>query len=400
MPELHAGLRSRLERVAVAYRRRFGAAPAWVGWGPGRVNIIGEHTDYNQGLAMPAAIDRWVVVALAPRSDRRVLLRSIDFDSELALSLDASPPADAPSWQRFVMGCVAVLAEARGFDLGFQAVLTGDVPLGAGLSSSAALELALLHGLAGVAGMSLDPFDAARLGQRVENEHLGLASGLLDQLASGLSQAGRLMLLDFADLSAHPTPSALEGWAWLVVDSGVRRELASSAYRERVAECARGLALARRFDPHLGGFRALAPWHLAVLEQLGHRVVAARLTHLVDENARVRAMGRALARGDGQAAGRLLRASHVSLRDRYEVSCPELDSLAELCDGWRGCAGSRMVGGGFGGCVLALVRERALAGMPEYLARAYGSRHPRQLRCWRFELVGGAGAAPWPLVAE
>jgi galactokinase len=392
--------RSRLERVARAYGRRFGGSPSWVGWGPGRVNIIGEHTDYNHGLAMPAAIDRWVVVAASAREDRRLVVRSEDFGEELSAPLHATLPPSAPSWQRFVVGCVAVLAQARGFDRGVQAVVTGDVPLGAGLSSSAALELALLHPFAALIGETLDPWTAARLGQRVEHEHLGLASGLLDQLASGLSQSGRLMVVDFGDLSVRPVCNRLEGWAWLVVDSGVRRELAGSAYRERVAECAAGLAAARRADPGLVGFRGLTPRHLGALAEGGLRVEARRLEHLVGENARVRAMQAALAAGDGEAAGALLLASHASLAQAYQVSCPELDRLVERCAGWSGCVGARMIGGGFGGCVLALVRCEALSGLVEHLAGETGAGGPPPRRGWRFELVGGAGAAPWPLSAE
>ncbi len=389
----HPGLEARLRRAVQAYQSYFGAPPRWLGWAPGRINVIGEHTDYNHGLAMPAAIDRWVVVALDLQEGGALELRSEDFDEQVTLPLGASLPDDAPSWQRYAVGCVAELRAEHPFAEGLRAVVAGDVPLGAGLSSSAAVELAWLNALRVALDAELTGLELARLGQRVEHEHLDLASGLLDQVASQLSRPGHLMVVDFAQLSLRWTPAELEGWTWIVVDSRVRRELASSAYRDRVAECARGLAAVQRFEPDLGGFRDLRPWHVQVLEETGHELPARRLTHLLAENRRVRAMERALARGDGVAAGGILLASHRSLRDDYEVSCEELDTLVRLATGWTGCEGARMVGGGFGGCTLNLLRSDRLHGFTEYLQQGYRACTGKQPRCWRFELVGGAGGA-------
>ncbi len=395
MAERPVGLRPRLERAAGAFRGRYGQQPCWVGWGPGRINIIGEHTDYNGGLAMPAAIDRWVVVALGRGEEGRLEVRNEDFDDALSLPIGGRLDDTAPSWQRFAVGCVAELGAMHPLPPGLRAVVAGDVPLGAGLSSSAAVELAWLNALRLASNAPLDDMTLARLGQRVEHEHLGLASGLLDQIASQLSRPGELMVVDFDDLSVTRVEGGLPGWAWLVVDSGVRRELASSAYRDRVSECAAGLQAAARFDPDLGGFRGLGAWHLQVLGELGHALWARRLGHVLTENQRVLAMKRALAQGEAHAAGALLQASHISLRDGYQVSCAELDAIVELCCAWRGCAGARMVGGGFGGCALALVREDRLEGLPEYLAQAYRARFSHPLRCWRFTTVAGASAERW-----
>ncbi len=392
---LHPGLVRCIERAVGSYRRRFASQPQWVGWGPGRVNIIGEHTDYNQGLAMPSAIDRWVVVALGMRGDERLVVRSEDFEGELDMALRASLPSTAPSWQRLTRGCVAEFDALHPLRRGVQAAVAGDVPLGAGLSSSAAVEMAWLNALRGATGAAVGALELAAAGQRVENHHLGLASGLLDQVASQMSRAGELMVVDFESLAVRHVPSRLQGWGWLVLDTGVRRELAGSAYRDRVAECARGLHAARCIDPGLAGFRALRPWHLGVLEETGRVTSARRLRHLLGENRRVRAMERALAAGDGERAGAILHASHASLRDDYQVSCAELDLLAGICESWKGCAGARMVGGGFGGCVLALLRSSAVAGFAEYAEQAYAVGASEGLRCWSFELVRGAGAIPW-----
>ena len=395
MAELAGALRQRVSRSVGAYRARFGAEPAWVGWGPGRVNLIGEHTDYNLGLAMPAAIDRWVVVALGARDDARLVVRSEDFDQELDQALGQPAAPDAPSWQRFALGCVAELAALGPLAHGLQAAVAGDVPLGAGLSSSAAVEMAWLNALRLASGAHLSDLELARAAQRVEHRHLGLASGMLDQLASQLSRPEQIMVVDFDSMQLRWVPMGLPRWSWVVIDSGVRRELAQSAYGARVAECGRGLAEAQRVDPDLLGFRGLGAWHLSALGELGMPLLARRLRHVLEENQRVLELEAALAVGDAEAAGRLLLASHASLRDLYQVSCDELDVLVEACRVWRGCAGARMVGGGFGGCVLALVRADSIHGLREHLAQVYGSRFPQRLRCWHFELVGGAGAMGW-----
>jgi len=380
---------ARLARAARAFAARFGSAPGWLGWAPGRINLIGEHTDYNEGLAMPAAIDRWVVVALGLRPGRRVTVRAEDFGEQLEVETGTLPGDGRPSWQRGALGCLAEFSR-HADPGGLAAVVAGDVPLGAGLSSSAAVELAWLNALRAATGALLSDHDLCRLGQQVEHRHLGLASGLLDQVASQLSRAGHAMVVDFADLAVGWFPLDLRGLAWAVLDTGVRRELAGSAYRDRVRECARGLAMARSLDPAVRRFRDLTPAHLAGLPDA---LPARRLGHVLAENDRVRAMQRALAGGEAGTSGAILRASHASLRDLYEVSCPELDLLVDLACGWPGCLGARMVGGGFGGCALALVREETWDGFEAWVARGYAAGTGRALRAWRFALVDGAGAA-------
>ncbi len=379
-----------LQRARLAYERSFGLAPRLLAYGPGRINIIGEHTDYNQGLAMPAAIDRWVVAAFGARQDRVISMRSEDFDQSLESALGQQPELRS-SWQRFAWGALSVFGQRFPLQRGLQVAIAGDVPLDSGLSSSAALEVALMNGLRALYGVRLEDGELIRLCQRVEHEHLGLASGLLDQLASQCSLPGRPMLADFRSGEHRPLRSGLQGWQWLVVHSGRRRALADSAYQQRVDECARGLAVARRFDPLVAGFRNLRPWHLQVLEELGQRVPAMRLRHVIEENRRVRAAARALAEGDGATLGRLLVQSHRSLRHLYQVSCRELDQLVEAACRWPGCAGARMMGGGFGGCSLNLVRAGQLPGFTAHLEREIPCAGQRARPSWRVELVGGGG---------
>ena len=374
-------------RCIAAFRARFGRPPAWLGWAPGRVNLIGEHTDYNEGLAMPAAIDRWVLVACAWREDRRLRIRAEDLDAELEAGLGELPGAGRPTWERFALGCLAEFSALQPLPRGLDALVAGDVPLGAGLSSSAAVELAWMNGLRVATGAPIADLELCRAAQRVEHRHLGLASGLLDQLASQLSRAGSLLVIDFADLSVRQVPAALAGFRWVLADSGVRRELAGSAYRTRVRECAEGLAAVRATHPGVRGFRDLDPAHLAGLDP----PYAPRLGHVISENARVLALERALAAGDGAEAGRLLCASHRSLRDAYEVSCPELDLLADLAAAWPGCAGARMIGGGFGGCTLSLLRDEGREGFEGHLAAGFAARFGRAPRVLDVALVDGAG---------
>jgi len=379
---------AQVERVRRAFEVRFGAAPALVAWGPGRVNVIGEHTDYNGGLAMPAAIDREVAVAMRPRADRRVAVWSEDFGQGLDVVWGEVPPA-AETWQRFVLGALAVIGEGARPAHGWEGVVAGDVPLGAGLSSSAAMEMALLGGLRRLYAPSLSDPELVRLAQRIEHEHLGVHSGLLDQLASQLSREGHLLVLDFRDLSHRHVPAILDGWSWVVIDSGVRRELARSAYDERVRECASGLAALRARHPEIRHFRDIRPEHLS--EVRTGETWPDRLRHVLDENARVRATEAALRRGDVEEVGALLLRSHASLRDRYAVSCPELDLLVELATARTGCAGARMVGGGFGGCTLNLVRTEAAGDFTAAVRSGYGSRAGREAQAWQFAFVGGAG---------
>jgi galactokinase len=382
---------AQVERARRAFMARYGGQPALVAWGPGRVNVIGEHTDYNGGLAMPAAIDREVAVAMRPRRDRRVEVWSEDFGDALSVEWGAIP-ARPSIWKRYVLGALALIAEVAHPGHGWEGVVAGDVPVGAGLSSSAAIEMALLGGLRQLYAPDLSDLDLVRLGQRIEHEHLGLHSGLLDQLASRLSREGHLLVLDFRDLSHRYVPATLDGWTWVVIDSGVRRELARSAYDERVRECAAGLGAIRARDPAVQHFRDIRAEHLA--EAPADATWPDRLCHVLEENARVRETEAALRRGDLGEVGTLLLQSHASLRVRYAVSCAELDTLVLLAMARPGCIGARMVGGGFGGCTLNLVRTEAAADLIAAVRSDYASKTKRQAQAWRFAFVGGAGVVP------
>ncbi len=356
-----------------------GRAPDAVGVAPGRINVIGEHTDYIGGLALPAAVDRYCVVALARRADGQVRLRSLDEEGAFGWTLGARP-SPPRGWATYMAGAVEVFRENIGLETGFDAVVTGDVPRGGGMSSSAALCVAWMVALEALTGATLPPMDAARLAQRVEHDWAGVRCGLLDQTASRCAVPGHLLRVDFRSMDARPVRSALAGCAWLVLDTAVHRTLAGSAYAERVAQVTEGLARTGRAH-----WRDLAEADVGAADLLD-----ARLRHGIRENARVDAMIEAIAAGDAGSAGRLLGESHASLRDDYAVSCDELDAMVALATAQPGCFGARMMGGGFGGCALALVEEGAAEAIGDAVLAGYRARFDHPARAFRVALVGGA----------
>ena len=354
---------------------------------PGRVNLIGEHTDYLGGLAMPAAIDRHAAFALRPRADGRVVIKSAEFQGELTFELDEQP-GRLQGWGRYVGGAVRLFQASCGLDRGFDALLMSDVPVGAGVSSSAAVECAVLNALRAHQGADLDDDALERLAQRVEHRFLGVKTGLLDQTASQRARTGHVMVIDFRDMSIRHIVADFGPWSWVLLDSGVRRSLADGRYDQRVNACAEGLRRVAAADPDVRTYRDLRPEHLALLGEA--TALQDRLRHGITENARVVAAAEALTRGDFAALGALLRASHASLRDDYAVSCPELDALAAAGDAHPACAGGRMVGGGFGGCTLHLVETEGTGDFLKDVSSAYLRFAGRSPVAHRFSLVGGA----------
>jgi galactokinase len=310
--------------------------------GPGRVNLIGEHTDYNAGLALPFAIDRGVTVTAEPLSGDRVVARAVDLGDEDEFELASPEPAEG--WRAFVRGAVAELTAAGRSLRPCRLTIESDLTRGAGLSSSAALETALTLALLAVAGEDEpDRIELAELCSRVENDWVGAETGLLDQLAALCSEAGHAVRIDFASLAIEPVPLELSGWTLVTLDSGATHSHAGSGYNERRREC-------REACERLGVATLREATDLEALPD----PLLARARHVVTENARVDATIAALRAGDLEDVGRLIDASHASLRDDYAASVPEVEAtVARLKQ--AGAVGARMVGGGFGGAVLALL---------------------------------------------
>nr|MBI2913056.1 galactokinase [Chloroflexota bacterium] len=350
---------------------RFGRPATLIAEAPGRVNLIGEHTDYNEGHVLPLAIDRTVAVAASLRDDPLVRAISLDLGEDDEFALDHTPPAPGGGWRNYVRGVVWALGQAghalRGVDL----VISGDVPIGAGLSSSAALEVATAGALATASDVRLQPRELALLAQRAENDFAGVQCGVMDQFAAALGRREHALLIDCRSLAAEHIPLGLPeaGVAIVVVDSGMRRSLEAAPYNLRRQECARAACLL--------GVAALRDAGAADLES--HRGTLPedlyrRARHVVTEEERVLAAVAALRGRDIDALGDLLYASHRSLRDDFEVSCPELDLLVELARGTDGVLGARLTGAGFGGCTVNLVRRQALGAFEEHVGGEYRRR--------------------------
>lgn len=351
-------------RVRAEFQRRFGAEPSFLARAPGRVNLIGDHTDYNDGFVLPMAIDREVWFAVRPRSDRRVAVHSIDFDEDGTFALDDGRTRNG-GWVEYLRGVAWALEDAGRPTRGWEGVAAGDVPLGAGLSSSAALELAAARTFVAVSGVVWQPVAMARIAQRAENQWVGVNCGIMDQLISAAGEAGRALLIDCRSLETQLVliPDSI---AVVVLDTGTRRGLVDSAYNERRAQCE---AAARFFGVH--ALRDVDVTTFAARESELDAIMRKRARHVITENARTLEAARLLEQGDVAAVGALMVESHVSLRDDFEVSRTELDTMVELARKDDACLGARMTGAGFGGCAVALVRRESADAFARDVSRAY-----------------------------
>lgn len=382
-----AELQNYIDHTRQYFQEKFGAAPTLAAYAPGRINIIGEHTDYNLGLSMPTAINRWVIVCLRPRADKEIILISQNYHDQMhfVLGEDFTPES---SWQRYAYGCLSIFGQQFPMDQGLEAVIWGNVPIGAGVSSSAAIEVALVNALRTQYQADLDDLALVKLCQRVEHEYLKVNSGLLDQYASQFSRMGKFMVLDFLSLQAEYVDADMQDWTWILADTKVKRELAGSKYSERVQETARALEEIKSKDSRVQGFRDLS---LEQVNLVADPVAQKRIRHLVLENQRVLEAAEALRKQDFQQLGKLLTASHYSLRDDYQVSCPELDFLVDTALQLPYCAGSRMMGGGFGGCTISLVRKDSVQKFNAFLTDEYAREYDIVTDLYHYQLVDGAG---------
>ncbi len=363
-----------LANLSAQFQQRYQRAPR-IFSAPGRVNLIGEHTDYNEGFVLPMAIERRTYVAAAPRDDRRIRVFSQEMNesAEFELSAELQPLDGKPSgaWSNYIRGVAACL-DKDWFALGgADLLITSDVPLGAGLSSSAALEAAVGFALLSVSEQSGSLLNVALALQKAEHEFAGTQCGIMDQYIACLGQAGHALLIDCRSLSCENVPLELGDARIVICNSGVRHELASSEYNTRRAECAEGV---RRLAQHLPAIQSLRDVEIEDFDQVAQTlpdVIRRRCNHIITENARVAFAVNALKRGDLTFFGKLMTASHESLRHDYEVSCHELDVLAELALRQPGVYGARMTGGGFGGSTVNLVAADQINFFVEAMSHEY-----------------------------
>jgi galactokinase len=356
--------------VIEQFKRRFGQPPAFVVRAPGRVNLIGEHTDYNDGFVLPLAIDRAVWIALQRREDGRVLAQSLDLGEDTTFSLDALH-YESDGWAEYLKGVAWALQEA-GYPLrGWEGVVTGDIPVGAGLSSSAALEMAAARAFATVSDLSWDAATMAKVGQRAENKWVGVNCGIMDQMISAGGKADHALLIDCRSLETEAVPLPPDT-SVVILDTATRRGLVDSAYNERRLQC----------EAAAWFFNVVALRDVSI-EQFESRadempeVVRRRAHHVITENDRTLQAVEAMRHGDAEALGQLMNASHASLRDDFQVSSDELNAMVACARKEEGCLGARMTGAGFGGCAVGLVRADAA----QAFARTVGACYEAATTC-------------------
>ena len=362
--------RGETSNVRQRFAEIFGAEPTAVVRAPGRVNLIGEHTDYNDGYVLPVAIDRSILVAASPRDDRQVIIHTLDFGESVTFSLDDIEHDQAQAWSNYQRG-VAYFLEEQGFKLpGLNAVIVGDVPIGSGLSSSAAIEVSMAYTWQVLAGFELSRVQLALLCQRAENEFVGINCGIMDQFVSALGQRDHALLIDCRSLYHQPVPLPA-GAAIIVADTMKRRGLVDSEYNARRRECEEGVRILQRYLPPVQALRDVSTDQFVEYEGQLPENVRKRCRHIIYENERVLRSVAALQAGALAAFGQLMNESHASLRDDYEVSCAELDIMAEAAWKVGGVYGSRMTGAGFGGCTVSLVTEEVIEDFRGQVAADY-----------------------------
>jgi galactokinase len=337
---------------------------------PGRVNLIGEHTDYNAGFVLPAAIDLFTQVTIAPRVDRKLLIRSESFSDDVEFDLDDSCPIARGHWSDYIRG-VAVTLERAGYELkGAELDVRTTVPIGAGLSSSASLEVAVGYALLANSGITIDLLRLAKLCQQSENEFVGMRCGIMDQFIACLGRMAHALMLDCRSLEYRllPLPADVR---LVVCNTMIRHELAAGEYNNRRIECEAGVRHFAKFLPTVGSLRDVTINDLQSYGRDLPEAIFKRCRHVVTENARVVEAAAALEQSDLLAFGELMAASHRSLRDDYEVSCAELDTMVDLAQVLEGVYGARMTGGGFGGCTINLVRSDCVDRFKETITHGY-----------------------------
>ena len=386
----------RVEMLLDGFREYFGSVPEVLVRAPGRVNLIGEHTDYNDGFVLPVAIDRDIMVAARQRDDRLVRIHSQDFDATTEFSIDDIHYDHEKKWSNYPRGVARLLREGNYEIRGLEAVITGNVPLGAGLSSSAAMEVAMAMTFEKTSGLRIDPVEMALLCQKAENQFVGVNCGIMDQFISRMGRKDHAMLLDCRELEFQLVPLHFGETRIVVCNTGVKRGLVDSEYNERRSECERGAKILEEFLP---GIKALRDVETADFQKYVRHlpdITEKRCGYVIKENARVLESVKSLVDEDLVRFGHLMNESHIGLRDEYEVSCPELDAMVEIAWNTDGVMGSRMTGAGFGGCTVTLVEEVAVQELIERVNREYPEHTGQQPELYVCSAEDGSGTMTLP----
>jgi len=377
-----------VDRASQLYARCFGHAPQWLVAAPGRVNLIGEHTDYNDGFVLPMAIERYTVMAGGRNAALEVTLHSVTTGETATFSVRPGLERGQPAWSNYVRGVVAGFQRGGMKPVGFDAVIDSTLPYGGGVASSAALEVATATLLEAMSRKALDPLEKALLCQRAEHEFAGVPCGIMDQFTSILARKDEALLLDCRSRTATPVPMTDPSVSVMIINTNVRHRLAEGEYAKRREQCevaAQALKVPALRDATLGALEAA--------RERMDPVAFKRARHVISENERTLRAAEAIKRSDWPAVGRLMYASHASLRNDYEVSCPELDLVVDIAQAIGengGVIGCRMTGGGFGGCAVSLVKADAAASITRAIDGTYEKRCGRQAIIFSSRPAAGA----------
>lgn len=365
-----------IDHITHIYQEKFGSAPAHIARAPGRVNLLGEHVDYNDGFVLPAAIDRATYVAFSPADSDQTRLVAADFDQEASFSLQTIPSktqpdgSSLPEWSLYPAGVMWALNQAHLETSGLNAVYASNVPRGSGLSSSASVEMAFVIAWQTLNHWTLLPMQRALLGQKAENRYVGVNCGIMDQFASACGVENRLLLLDCRSLE-WKTISLPQNLAIVIADTAVRRKLTSGEYNKRRAACEEAVRLLKQDLPDIQSLRDVSVEEFNRFAKKLPEEVSKRARHVVEEIERSNQAEALLEAGNIRRFGELMNECHVSLRDLYEVSCPELNVMSRIAQSLDGCYGARLTGGGFGGCTVNLVAREKAEAFSQALAKGY-----------------------------
>ncbi len=361
---------------------------------PGRVNLIGEHTDYNEGFVMPASIDKEIRLGIARNDLHAIRLYSLDYEDKLMVPIQGFQPESQKTWANFILGVVQELQQEGQAVSGFDCAFEGDIPLGAGLSSSAALECATVFALNELFQLKLDRFTMVKVAQKAENNFVGVKCGIMDQFASIFGKTNHVIRLDCRSLAYQYTPLHLEGYRIILLDTQVKHSLADSAYNTRRQECESGVNFLQRFESNIRSLRDVDEATLKKYQAQMEPTIYRRCHYVISENQRVNLTAEALKKGDLPAIGAYIYASHWGLSEKYEVSCPELDFLVRQSRDCDYVLGARMMGGGFGGCTLNLVEEQQVEKYIEQQQKKYREQFGVDLKAHTCSLSDGTGLIP------
>lgn len=368
------------------FSEQFNTPPSLTVASPGRINLIGEHTDYNNGFVLPAAINQCIQFSAGKREDNEIHLFSIDKNQSFSIVLDDLKRSDL-LWPDYIIGVVNELCKAGHAVKGFNAAVTGDIPLGAGLSSSAALECATIFALNELFAIGLDKITMVKLAQRAENNFVGVQCGIMDQFASMMGKAGHVIKLDCQSLAYEYFPLQLDGYSIVLLDSQVKHSLASSEYNTRRNECNRGVQVISQKYPQVKSLRD-ATMAMAD-EMIKEPIVHHRCRFILEENERLQKGCEDLQQGNIVAFGKKMYTTHDGLSKLYEVSCKELDFLAGECRKEKDILGARMMGGGFGGCVITIMKNESVHSIPDRINKAYQEQMGKTLKVYITQIANG-----------